>query len=680
MQAEPKKPAIADSTRSRQPDPKAEPESSTPARKTAKAQPRQSPPPRTNPRPQIEDYALIGDCETAALVSRTGSIDWLCWPSFSSGACFASLLGTCDNGYWNLRPAGQFTSTRRYRTHTLVLETTFETTSAPASDGEPAQDARQDTRQDSRQGVGGKVQIIDFMPIREKDSHIVRIVKGISGTVAMRMDLALRFDYGSITPWVTSIAGGIKAVAGPDMVLLRTTAPLRGEGMTTVSEFTVSAGEEVAFVLSYGASYEKLPRRVQPTDALVQTEAFWVRWIIRSSYRGAHAEAVERSLITLKALTYRPTGGVVAAPTTSLPEQPGGPRNWDYRFCWLRDTSFMLLVLMDAGYQGEAVAWKQWLLRAVAGAPDQIQTLYGILGERQLQEWEVSWLPGYQNSTPVRIGNAASQQFQLDVFGEIASALRHTRHEDGAVDPAQGLEAALTCHLEQIWEQPDEGIWEVRSGRQHFTYSKAMAWLAFDCAVKNIEDKAMHGPIDEESRQNLDRWRNIRQNVHDQVCSRGFDAELNSFVQSYGSKQLDASCLLLAMIGFLPPEDPRIRGTVDAIEKHLMPHGFVLRYNTSTSNDGLPPGEGVFLACSFWMVTNLVLLGRRSDAENLFHRLIALSNDVGLLAEEYDPAASCQIGNFPQALSHLALIGAAFALAKKNPQDTKRSPATPSNQ
>lgn len=658
MQAEQQTGANTNPGATQKEDPKAGPESATESKKAEQA----APPPNFQ---RIEDYALIGDCETAALVSLTGSIDWLCWPSFSSGACFAALLGTSDNGCWSLCPADEFISSRQYRPHTLVLETTFDVAPIPATEDKPAQG-------------GGRVQVIDFMPIREKHSRIVRIVKGITGSVPMRMDLALRFDYGSITPWVTATKDGLKAIAGPDMVLLRTTAPLRGENMTTVSEFNVSAGEEVTFVLSYGASYEKSPRRINPADALVQTEAFWARWALRSSYRGDRAEAVERSLITLKALTYRPTGGVVAAATTSLPEQLGGPRNWDYRFCWLRDTSFMLLVLMDAGYQGEAVAWKQWLLRAVAGAPDQIQTLYGILGERQLQEREVPWLPGYENSSPVRVGNAASQQFQLDVFGEIASALRHTRHEDGAVDPALGLEAALTKHLEQIWEQPDEGIWEVRSGRQHFTYSKAMAWLAFDCAVKNIEDKAKQAPLDEEMQQNLDRWRKTRQCVHDQVCARGFDTELNSFVQSYGSKQLDASCLLLAMIGFLPPDDPRIRGTVDAIEKHLMPHGFVLRYNTSTSDDGLPPGEGVFLACSFWMVTNLVLLDRRADAEQMFERLIALRNDVGLLAEEYDPAASRQVGNFPQALSHLALISAAFALAQKRSGTSQRSPATPS--
>ena len=658
MQAEQQTGANTNPGATQKEDPKAGPESATESKKAEQA----APPPNFQ---RLEDYALIGDCETAALVSLTGSIDWLCWPSFSSGACFAALLGTSDNGCWSLCPADEFISSRQYRPHTLVLETTFDVAPIPATEDKPAQG-------------GGRVQVIDFMPIREKHSRIVRIVKGITGSVPMRMDLALRFDYGSITPWVTATKDGLKAIAGPDMVLLRTTAPLRGENMTTVSEFNVSAGEEVTFVLSYGASYEKSPRRINPADALVQTEAFWARWALRSSYRGDRAEAVERSLITLKALTYRPTGGVVAAATTSLPEQLGGPRNWDYRFCWLRDTSFMLLVLMDAGYQGEAVAWKQWLLRAVAGAPDQIQTLYGILGERQLQEREVPWLPGYENSSPVRVGNAASQQFQLDVFGEIASALRHTRHEDGAVDPALGLEAALTKHLEQIWEHPDEGIWEVRSGRQHFTYSKAMAWLAFDCAVKNIEDKAKQAPLDEEMQQNLDRWRKTRQCVHDQVCARGFDTELNSFVQSYGSKQLDASCLLLAMIGFLPPDDPRIRGTVDAIEKHLMPHGFVLRYNTSTSDDGLPPGEGVFLACSFWMVTNLVLLDRRADAEQMFERLIALRNDVGLLAEEYDPAASRQVGNFPQALSHLALISAAFALAQKRSGTSQRSPATPS--
>ena len=619
---------------------------------------------------RIEDYALIGDCETAALVSNDGSIDWLCWPTFSSGACFAALLGTSQNGYWRVAPAGQFTSYRRYRPHTLVLETTFEVASAAPVNTHPNPATAQPDQS------AGAVQMVDFMPVRDQHSSLIRIVRGLRGTVEMCMDLALRFDFGSITPWVTATEDGVKAIAGPDMVVLRASVPVRGENMTTTSKFTISEGEEVTFTLSYGASYEPSPARIDPVVSLAETTAFWTDWSAQSSYRGDNREAVERSLITLKAMTYRPTGGVVAAATTSLPEQLGGPRNWDYRYCWLRDTSFMLLVLIDAGYQSEAEAWKQWLLRAVAGAPDQIRTLYGIRGERQLVEWEVDWLPGYEESKPVRIGNAASQQFQLDVFGEVASALHRTRNQDGHTDPALDLENALTTHLETIWQQPDEGIWEVRSGRQHFTYSKAMAWLAFDCAVRSIEDRG--APADAATAARLSRWRGVRQRIHDDVCARGFNKDLNSFVQSYGSKQLDASCLLLAIIGFLPPSDSRIIGTVSAIEKQLMPHGLVLRYNTQTSSDGLPPGEGVFLACSFWMVSNLVLLGRRADAEALFGRLMTLRNDVGLLAEEYDPKAQRQVGNFPQALSHLALTSAAFALAQPPAQEGNRSPTTPS--
>ncbi len=596
----------------------------------------------------IEDYALIGDCETAALVSHDGSIDWLCWPSFSSGACFAAILGDTSHGHWRIAPTGNASARRRYEPHTLVLETVFDV----GDEREPEK---------LKDAAGGSVLVIDYMPVRDRHSHVVRIVRGIRGVVAMRMDLALRFDYGSITPWVTKTEDGIRAIAGPDMVLLRSSAPLRGEAMTTVSEFNISAGEEVTFVLSYGASYEDPPAAIDPFAALAATRQYWRNWASLSVYKGAYADAVERSLITLKALTYRPTGGVIAAPTTSLPEQAGGPRNWDYRYCWLRDTSFTLLALIDAGYQKEAMAWQQWLLRAVAGSPDQIQTLYGICGERQLVEWEVPWLPGYAGSKPVRIGNAASQQFQLDVFGEIAAALLHTHDDSDKLGTGLALQCAMTTHLETVWSEPDEGIWEVRSGRQHFTYSKVMAWLAFDCAIQRLERKKP--PLDKEESENILRWSNIRQQIHDDVCSRGFNTQMNSFVQSYGSMELDASCLLIAMVGFLPPTDPRIRGTVEAIEANLMPDGLVLRYNTQTSDDGLPPGEGVFLACSFWMVSNLVLLGRNADAQRLFDKLLALANDVGLLAEEYNPSSQRFAGNFPQALSHLALTSAAFTLA-----------------
>jgi GH15 family glucan-1,4-alpha-glucosidase len=582
----------------------------------------------------IEDYCLIGDCETAALVSRQGSIDWLCLPTFSSAACFAALLGTRDHGYWKISPAGKVKSSRRqYRDHTLVVETTFKTKS-------------------------GEVCLVDFMPPRAKHSHVVRMVRGVRGRVAMQMDLAIRFDYGRTIPWVTSKSKDheLRAIAGADMVVLRADAPLRGEGMTTRSEFTVRAGETVSFTLTSLSSLEKVPEGQPAKAALKETEAFWKRWNGRNKYRGPYAEAVERSLMTLKAMTYRPSGGIVAAVTAALPEKIGGSRNWDYRYCWLRDTAFTLLVLMQAGYVDEAVDWRKWLLRAIAGAPDQVQTIYGINGERQILEWEADWLPGYEGSRPVRIGNAAVNQFQLDVFGEVAAALNRTPREDDEIRVSStAVQAAMIDHLCKVWQEPDEGIWETRGGPKHFTHSKVMAWVALDRAIKHHERYDGGGDIK--------RWKKNRDMIHKEVCEKGFNKRLNSFVQAYGSKELDASCLRIGLTGFLPMDDPRIVGTVEAIEKRLMKDGFVQRYDTRTTDDGLPTGEGAFLACSFWMVTCLWLIGRKDDATAMFERLLALRNDVGLLSEEYDSAEKRMVGNFPQALSHIALIHSAFAIS-----------------
>ena len=593
---------------------------------------------------KIEDYALIGDCETAALVSRTGSIDWLCWPNFSSGACFCALLGTQDHGFWKIAPTrNPGTVTRRYLPNTLIVETTFTTSS-------------------------GTVVLVDFMPLRGHNSDLVRIVRGVSGSVKMSMQLAVRFDYGRTIPWVTHTDFGLRAIAGPDMVVLRTKLPLKGEGMCTVSEFTVKAGEAIPLTLTYGSSIGKEeshisdPAPIHPFTAFDQTVDFWEQWVARSQYQGGHAEIVIRSLITLKALTYKPSGGIVAAPTTSLPEKIGGPRNWDYRYCWLRDTAFTLLVLLRAGYDEEASSWRRWLLRAVAGAPTQIQTIYGVGGERELPEYTADWLPGYENSTPVNIGNAASTQFQLDVFGEVASALARTpQAEDGIRVSAADVGAQLVDYLCQIWDQPDDGIWETRGGRKHFVHSKVMAWVALDRAIRHHEKYDGKGDVK--------RWRKNRELIHKQVCERGFNKKLNSFTQSYGSKELDASCLRIGMVGFLPMDDPRIVGTVDAIQKRLMPKqkdgkpGFVLRYDTKTSSDGLPSGEGAFLACSFWMVTCLWLIGRHDQAHELYNRLLALRNDVGLLSEEWDTQNNRMVGNFPQALSHIAMTHAAFAIS-----------------
>ncbi len=580
---------------------------------------------------KIEEYAVIGDCETAALVGKNGSIDWLCWPDFASGACFAALLGTTENGYWQIAPGAEVTgSSRAYRSHTLVLETKFETSE-------------------------GAVRLIDFMPVRGKNSDVVRIVEGVRGSVAMRMELALRFDYGRTVPWVTQWDGGVRAIAGPDLVVLRSSIETHGEEMKTVADFTVSVGERVWFALTYGVSYEEGPGPIDAEQALEETQRFWEEWTGKGRLCDRYSEAIERSLITLKALTYRPTGGIVAAVTTSLPEAIGGPRNWDYRYCWLRDTTFTLLALMNGGYYEEAGDWQDWLLRALAGSPDQVQIMYGIKGERRLYEWEVPWLEGYEGSKPVRVGNAAAEQLQLDIYGEVMDAFLHAQNGlKREQDLNLHVERALLEHLELVWESPDEGIWETRGGPQQFTYSKMMAWVAFDRAIRAMEHEEVEAP--------LERWRGIRQKIHDQICERAFDAELGSFVQMYGSKALDASLLLMPLVGFLPGSDARVRGTIEAIEKTLMRDGLVLRYDTHRVDDGLPAGEGVFLACSFWMVSALKAIGREDDARALFVRLLELRNDVGLLSEEYDVADKRLVGNFPQAFSHIALVNAAFDL------------------
>jgi GH15 family glucan-1,4-alpha-glucosidase len=591
----------------------------------------------------LEDYALIGDCETAGLVSRAGSIDWLCWPRFDSGACFAALLGGPEHGRWLIEAAEPNPRlTRRYRENTLILETRIET-------------------------PDGSATLIDFMPPRGRNSDIVRIVSGERGRVRMRTELVLRFDYGRSIPWVNHLRDGtFRAIAGPDMVLLHTPVRLRGQDLMTVGEFDVAAGDRIPFVLTHGQSHLSPPTAIDPESSLAGTETFWTDWTARCESRGEWSDAVTRSLITLKALTYAPTGGIVAAPTTSLPEHLAGPRNWDYRYCWLRDATLTLLALMNAGYFDEARAWRNWLLRAAAGAPSQLQIMYGLAGERRLTEYEVPWLPGYEHSRPVRIGNAAHGQLQLDVYGEVMDALHQARR--GALHPREAdwaFQRALLEHLEAIWERPDEGIWEVRGGPRQFTHSKVMAWVALDRGIRAVEDFGLKGPAA--------RWRALRQLIHDEVCTRGFDAELGSFVQSYGSKELDASLLLLPTMGFLPPTDSRIQGTIAAVERRLFTDGFLLRYDTATSNDGLPQGEGAFLACSFWLADAYVLIDRLDDARRLFERLLSLRNDVGLLAEEYDTRAQRLVGNFPQAFSHIALITTAHNLARATKPAQQRS-------
>ena len=594
---------------------------------------------------RIEDYALIGDCATAALVGRNGSIDWLCLPRFDSPACFAALLGDPEHGRWLIAPSDpNHRVNRSYLDGSLVLATTFETS-------------------------GGAVELIDFFRPRHGPLDLVRLVRGLRGRVAMCVELILRFDYGSLVPWVDRLPeGGISAIAGPERVVVRTPVPLRGEDLKSIGEFEISAGETIPFMLTYGPSHEPPPRPVDAERALHNALAFWRQWSDQCTPAGPWTDTVKRSLVVLKALTYAPTGGVVAAPTTSLPEQIGGPRNWDYRYCWLRDTTFTLLALLNAGYSEEARAWRDWLFRAVAGSPDQIQIMYGLGGERRLTEWEVPWLPGYEGSRPVRIGNDAAHQIQLDIFGEIFDAFYQAHlHGLPPVDRGPAIGQVVLGHLAQIWDQPDEGIWEVRGPPQHFTHSKVMAWVAFDRAIKISERFGTGGWAE--------RWRQLRDEIHADVCEKAFDRDLGSFVQAYGSKALDASLLLLPLVGFLPPTDPRMIGTVKAIEKRLVVDGLVLRYDTGEGVDGLPSGEGAFLACSFWLADNYILQGRIAEARDIFERLLGLSNDLGLLAEEYDPRTKRQVGNFPQAFSHVALVNTAFNLTRsQGPAEQRAAP------
>jgi GH15 family glucan-1,4-alpha-glucosidase len=586
----------------------------------------------------IEQYALIGDCHTAALVGNDGSIDWLCFPRFDSGACFAALLGGSEHGRWLLSPRDEIKSVkRRYRNASMILETEFET-------------------------AHGSVRIIDFMPISDQRWDVVRFVEGLKGEVAMRMELVVRFDYGSIVPWVRRIEDVLLMTAGPDTLELRASVQVTGENMRTVSQFTVSAGQRESFVLHYRPSHFSMLAPLDPEQALKDTETYWRDWSEHSEHEGRFLEPVQRSLLTLKALTYRPTGGVVAAPTTSLPEQFGGVRNWDYRFCWLRDATFTLNALLLAGYNEEAAAWVEWLLRAIAGSPEDLQILYSVTGARRLDEFELPWLPGYANSAPVRIGNAASKQFQLDVYGEVMDTL-HLARRTAHLNPDKHVwrvQIGLLDFLTTRWSQPDEGIWEIRGPPQHFTHSKVMAWVAFDRAIKDAEICGFEAPIEE--------WRKVRDAIHEEVCRRGFDVKGNTFVQSYESAHLDASLLLIPQVGFLPPDDPRVIGTIAAIERHLLVEGLVLRYSTQTNVDALPPGEGAFLPCSFWLADAYVLTGRRPEAEALFDRLLALGNDVGLFAEEYDPHARRMMGNFPQALTHMALVNTARLLSMSEHQ------------
>ena len=581
----------------------------------------------------IEEYGLIGDTQTAALVGRDGSIDWLCLPHFDSGACFAALLGSPENGRWLIAPEEPVRETRRsYRRDTLVLESEVAT-------------------------AGGRVRLVDFMPPRGTEPDLIRIVEGIEGTVRMRMELIIRFDYGWIVPWVRRIDDHLRAIAGPDALSLWTEVATYGQGLTTRAEFTVRAGERVPFLLMWHRSHESSPPPCDPLAALNDTTQWWLDWSARCTYQGPWRDSVMRSLITLKALTFAPTGGVVAAPTTSLPEEIGGVRNWDYRYCWLRDATFTLYALMIGGYTEEASAWRNWLLRAVAGDPSTLHIMYGMHGERRLPELELPWLAGYEGSRPVRTGNAAAQQLQLDVYGEVMDALHLARRAGVAPDSeAWSLQKALMDHLESVWRQPDEGIWEVRGPRRHFTHSKVMAWVAFDRAVRGVEQYNLDGPVE--------RWRRWRDEIHAEVCREGYDAQRRTFTQTYGSSELDASLLMVPLVGFLPPSDPRVVGTVAAIERELLSDGFVRRYVPQPHIDGLPGGEGAFIACTFWLADNYTLQGRHGEAKQLFERLLGLCNDLGLLAEEYDYVRRRQVGNFPQAFSHVMLINTARNLAR----------------
>jgi GH15 family glucan-1,4-alpha-glucosidase len=598
---------------------------------------------------RIEDYAMIGDMRTAALVANDGSIDWLCFPRFDSGACFASLLGGEENGRWLIAPKGKAKVRRRYRPGTLILETTFTTKT-------------------------GKVTLVDFMPTEEPHSTVVRLVIGREGSVRMHTDLVIRFDYGVSVPWVSRHdETTISAIAGPTMLVVRTPVPMHGKDMRTQGDFTIRKGETVPFVVTYAPSHMPVPLPIDVEVALAATQEYWTKWSGRSDFDGHWHEPVQRSLITLKALSYRPTGGIVAAVTTSLPEQIGGPRNWDYRYCWLRDATFTLLAFLNAGYMDEAEAWQHWLVRSIAGSPDQIQTMYGVAGERRLDEWEIDWLPGYENSAPVRVGNAAALQLQLDIYGELADTMAQANKGGLAAVPRRSeIREVFLGHLEKIWRQPDEGIWEIRGAPQHFTHSKVMAWVAFDRAARSPR-------IPKRERAH---WKKVADQIHKHICLHGVDPDRNCFVQSYGSDRTDASLLLLPMVGFLPPKDPRIRNTIREIEQRLVVKGLVLRYETESCIDGLPAGEGAFLACSFWLVENYVQQGELAKARRLLEKLIALRNDVGLLAEEYDPRAKRMLGNFPQAFSHVALVNAALSLMhamkpKTAAGTTKRSKRRP---
>ncbi|MER7554707.1 MULTISPECIES: glycoside hydrolase family 15 protein [Streptomyces] len=589
---------------------------------------------------RIEDYALIGDMQTAALVCRDGTADWLCLPRFDSHAVFAGLLGTEEHGFWRLGPARAegtepaFADRRRYRGDSLVLESEWDT-------------------------PRGTVRVTDFMPPRDGAPQLIRIVEGVSGRVPMRSELRMRFSYGRVTPWVHKVDNRTVAVAGPDSVWLDTEAETYGKNLTTYSDFTVGPGERVAFTISWQPSHHGPPALPEPEGSLEATELFWREWVDQCTYHGPYREAVVRSLITLKALTYAPTGGIVAAPTTSLPEEIGGVRNWDYRYTWLRDAAITLSSLLRTGYREEARAWREWLLRAVAGDPENLQIMYGIAGERELGEAELDWLPGYENSTPVRVGNGAANQLQLDVYGEVTEAL-HLAHMTGLTrnDYAMGLQLKLIEYLEKHWEEPDEGIWEVRGPRRHFVHSKVMAWVAVDRTIKLVESGDVEGP--------LERWYQLRDDIHRDVCERGYDKERNTFTQSYGSKELDASLLLIPQMGFLPPDDKRVIGTIEAIQRELSTEdGFILRYPTEGEEagvDGLAGDEGAFLACSFWMADDLAMIGRVDEARQLFEKLLSLRNDLGLLAEEWDSGLQRQVGNFPQAFSHVPLIDTALRL------------------
>jgi GH15 family glucan-1,4-alpha-glucosidase len=591
---------------------------------------------------KIEDYGLIGDCETAALVGRDGSIDWLCWPAFDSDACFSALLGTSEHGRWKIAPQEKGTKTsRRYWHNTLILETRFQT-------------------------ADGVVALIDFMPPRGNASDVVRLVRGVRGRVKLRMELVIRFGFGADIPWVKRTDNGaLVAICGPDMTVLRTPVEIRGEDMTTVADFEVGEGETIPFVLTYGPSHLPLPEPINPAQALEDTQNFWIEWSSHCTYQGDYRDLVMRSLITLKALTYGPTGGIVAAPTTSLPEKLGGARNWDYRYCWLRDATFTLLALMNSGYTEEASCWHNWLLRAVAGAPATMQIMYGIMGQRRLLEWEAGWLPGYQGAQPVRIGNAAHAQLQLDVYGELIDAFHQSRLAKLELDEGSwAVECAVLEHLAEVWDQPDHGIWERRGAAKHYVSSKVMTWVGFDRGIKSAEKFGFEAP--------LERWRSLRDTIHREVCQKGFDRAQNAFVESYGSTSLDASILLLPSVGFLPASDPRVLGTLAAIETHMMRDGFVLRHDPREITDEKQPIEGAFLACSLWLADALVLAGQTGKAQAVFDRVVAVANDLGLLAEEFDSGAGRQTGNFPQALTHIALINTAHNLS-----DAKKPVAKP---